>query len=247
MTTFTTRRTVLGLAMMLSMALSTVLSTAATTEATITPDERACQAGRGRAVYDMIAAEAACIRRCRVRQGADCRLDADTAASRCVARAKARTQRTLLGAACRRDCPACYVGCGPDVASGEVEYSSGLVATFASVVYCATDPAPPEARCTQRVARAAAWFARQHGRCFVRCHAGGCDGAGVGDARTARCTDRASRRAAAAIDAGCTHRGTPPACYGSATGATWVDLVRSAVDNGRAVIYCGSPSGAFVE
>src|SRR4029079_6268937 len=131
-------------------------------------------------------------------------------------------------------------------ASGEVEYSSGLVATFASVVYCATDPTPPEARCTQRVARAAPWFARQHGRCCVRCHAGGCDGAGAGDAQTARCTDRASRRAAAAIDAACPQRGTAPACHGGRSGTTWIDLVRSAVDNGRPVIYCGSPSGAFV-
>jgi hypothetical protein len=178
----------------------------------------------------MIAVEAACIRRCRAHAGADCRLDADTDAARCVARGKARTQRTLLGAACRRDCPECYGGCGTDVAAGEVDYSSGLVATFASIVYCATDPTPPEARCTQQVARASAWFARQHGRCFVRCHAAGCDGAGGGDARTARCTDRASRRAAAGIDAVCTRRGMPPACYGGRTGETWIDLVRSAVD-----------------
>jgi hypothetical protein len=224
-----------------------LVAISATARATITPDERACQAGRGRAVYDMIAAEAACVRRCRGRADADCRLDADTAAARCVARAKARTQRTLLGAACRRDCPECYGGCGPDVAAGEVGYSSGLVATFASVVYCVTDPTPAEARCTQRVARAAAWFARQHGRCFVRCHAAGCDGAGVGDARTARCTGRAWRRAAAAIDAGCTDRGTPPGCFGGRTGDGWIDLVRGAVDHGRPVIFCGSPAAAFVE
>src|SRR5512147_313321 len=121
MTTSATRRMLLG----------TMLAVSATATATITPDERACQAGRGRAVYDMIAVQAACIRRCRGRADADCRLDADTPAARCVARAKARTQRTLLGAACRRDCPECYGGCGPDVASGEIEYSSGLVATFA--------------------------------------------------------------------------------------------------------------------
>jgi hypothetical protein len=237
MTTSTTRRLMVGV----------LLGMAATAAATITPDERACQAGRGRAVYDMIAAEAACIRRCTGRAGADCRLDGDTAAARCVGRAKSHTQRTLLGAACRRDCPECYGGCGSDVASGEIDYSSGLVATFAadrvlrersdaarSALHAAGGARGGLVRATARALLRAVSCRRVRRR-------------RRGDVRTARCTERASRRAAAAIDAGCTHRGMPPACYGDRTAEAWIDLVRSAVDHGRAVIYCGSPSAAFVE
>src|SRR5262245_59995247 len=103
----------------------------------LTADERACQVGRGRTVYDMIAAEGACIRRCHGRTAGDCAPPDGAGVARCLARARTRALRTVLGAACRRDCPACYDGCGPDVASGEVAYSSGLVTGFASVVYCA--------------------------------------------------------------------------------------------------------------
>jgi hypothetical protein len=210
----------------------------------LTADERACQAGRGRAVYDMIAAEGGCIRRCRGHAAADCMPPDGAGVARCLARARTRALRTVLGAACRRDCPACYGGCGPEVASGEVDYSSGLVTTFASIVYCAPAPTPAESRCTQRVARAAGGFAHHYGRCFVRCHGGGCDGAGPGDARAMACAARAASRAASLIDAGCA---TPPACHGGLSGAAWVDLVRAAVDHGRPVIFCGSPSGAFVD
>src|SRR5215831_17503980 len=118
----------------------------------LTADERACQAGRGRAVYHMIAAEGGCIRRCRRHAAADCAPPDGAGVARCLAKARTRALRTVLGAACRRDCPACYDGCGPDVASGEVAYSSGLVTGFASVVYCAPAPTPSEARYAQRVA-----------------------------------------------------------------------------------------------
>lgn len=204
------------------------------------PNERACQVGRGRAVYDMIAAEGSCIRRCRDRAGADCRLPDGADVARCLAAAKARALREVFGRPCRRACPACYGGCGPDVASGEVEYSTGLVTTFASVVYCAATRVATEARCTDRVARAAGWFARQYGRCFTRCHAAGCDGAGPGDARTRACADRAAGRAIAAIAARCVpaRGGTPPPCHAGLTGAEWIGLVRGAVDQGRPVIFC---------
>jgi hypothetical protein len=58
------------------------------------------------------------------------------------------------------------------------------------------------------------------------------------------CAARAASHAASLIDAGCA---TPPACHGGLSGAAWVDLVRAAVDHGRPVIFCGSPSGAFVD
>src|SRR5262249_62201901 len=91
------------------------------------------EVARAGTVYDMIAAEGACIRRCHGGTAADCAPPDGAGVARCLAKARTRALRTVLGAACRRDCPACYDGCGPDVASGEVAYSSGLVTGFASV------------------------------------------------------------------------------------------------------------------
>jgi len=225
---------------LLALCLAGTVVTAHPALADLAPDERACQVGRGRAVYDMIAAQGSCIRRCRNRTGADCRLPDGADVARCLATAKARALRDVFGRPCRRACLDCYGGCGADVASGEVEYSSGLVTTFAAVVYCATAPIASESRCTDRVARAAAWFARHYGLCFTRCHATGCDGGGPGNARAQTCASRAARRVTTAIDARCApaHGGTPPPCHGGLTGADWIGLVRGAVDNGRPVIFC---------
>src|SRR5262245_13626804 len=100
--------------------------------AQLTGPERACQVGRGRAVYAMIAAEAACIRRCHARDAAGCTPPDGAGVARCLAKAKSHARRTLFTAPCRRDCPECWGGCGDDVATGEVDYSSGLVESFAS-------------------------------------------------------------------------------------------------------------------
>ena len=141
-----------------------LLPLACRSHAGLTPDERACQVGRGRAVYDMIASEGACIRRCHASAGADCDLAGETRAARCVAGVERRVFNAIFGPACQRDCPACYAGCGPDVAASEVDYSSGLVASFATIVYCADTP-------TQRSDGASiVWRARppgSHGRTVI--------------------------------------------------------------------------------
>jgi hypothetical protein len=58
------------------------------------------------------------------------------------------------------------------------------------------------------------------------------------------CAARLETRAAAVIDDGCE---TAPPCHGGVSGAAWIAVVRAAVDHGRPVIFCGSPSGAFAE
>ena len=219
------------------------LVVAADAAVAVSPDERACQVGRGRTVYDLIAAEAACVLRCRSAMAADCHFPDGAGVASCIAHGKRHALRALFGAACRRSCPACYGGCGRDVASGEVEYSSGLVAGFGALVYCAAAPRPAEMRCENRLARAAAWFARAHGRCFVRCHAAGCDGAGLGDVRAMACAARAAARATAAIDARCAPSAAPT-CHAGRQGSDWITLVRAAVDHGRPVIFCDGDGAA---
>lgn len=215
----------------------------------LTMHERACQVGRARAVYDMILAQGACFRRCHARGNSACATPEGDAVSSCLAKAQTRALRLIFGRSCGRDCPECYGGCGSDVATGEVEYSSALVAGFTPLVFCSPEAPPDETRCQGAVARAAAWFARAYGRCFARCQRARCDGAGDGDARTAACAARAVRRAARVIDARCESAGggSKPACYGRRTGPEWITLVRGAVDTGRPVIFCASPAGAFLE
>ena len=38
-----------------------------------------------------------------------------------------------------------------------------------------------------------------------------------------------------------------PECFAGQNGAGWAGLVESAVDGGDADLYCGSPSGAFLD
>src|SRR5262249_32547160 len=75
-----------------------------------------------------------CIRRCRGHAAADCMPPDGAGVARCLARARTRALRTVLGAACRRDCPACYGGFGPEGASGGGGYSSRPLTTLASIV-----------------------------------------------------------------------------------------------------------------
>jgi hypothetical protein len=222
---------------------------AETTKGVLTSRERACQVGRARAVYDLIVAEGRCLRRCRAGTPGDaaCAPPDGVGVASCVRSAEARALRRVFGRSCRRDCPECYGGCTATVASDEVRYTSGLIATFAPLVYCGAAAANEDDGCRHAVATAAARYARRYGRCFARCHGAGCDTGR--DVRTAACADRAARRARAAIDARCEPAGggVKPACYAGLTGSVWVDLVRGAVDAGRPVLFCASPSGAFVD
>lgn len=224
------------------------LGTAADVAAELTARERACQVGRAHVVYDLIVASADCLRRCQARPGADCLPPDGAGVASCLATVKRRTQRRVFGHSCRRDCPEGYDGCTPAVAAGEVDHTSGLIAGFAPLVDCTPDPTRGEARCRDAVAKASASFARAYGRCFARSQRAGGDAAGPPDVRTLACTERAARRAVEAVDARCEAAGggSKPACYGTRTGAGWVDLVRAAVDAGRPVVFCASPSGAFL-
>lgn len=225
------------------------LGTAVDAAADLTARERSCQVGRAHVVYDLIVASADCLRRCHAGPAADCLpADGDGVAA-CLAAVKTRALRGVFGRSCRRDCPEGYDGCTPAVATGEVDYTSGLIAGFAPLVFCTPDATRDEGRCRNAVANASARFARAYGRCFARSQRDGGDAGGPPDARTLTCTERAARRAVDAVDARCEPQrgGAKPPCYGDRTGAGWVALVRTAVDAGRPVIFCASPSGAFVE
>src|SRR5262245_43282793 len=236
------RRLLIAWGMLLGTAV-----TGAGEEGGLTVPERRCEVGRARTVYAMIEAQGACLRRCETgsASGASCVPPDGAGVVACLDAVKARVRKTLFGRSCRRDCPTCYLGCGEDVAEGEVSYTSGLIAGFAALVYCEPAIDGPAARCVDGVAQAAADFARRYGGCFARSQATGGDGSGPGDPRTKHCVARAEARARAAIESKCAQ--AVPACHGGRSADDWIGLVRAGVDAGRPTLFCGSPAPAFVD
>ena len=187
----------------------------------------------------MLVAQSACLRAC-WRDAADpaaCTAPDGPGVATCLARTRARATPAVFTDACTRACPACYDGCTPGVAAGEVAWTSTQVAAFAALVGCAAAVPPPEARCRDAVARTAAWFGRARGRCFTRAHLRDGSGAAAPTGRTVACADAAARRAARIIDRRCAV--ARPACFGALDGRAWTGLVGAALDAGRPVIFCG--------
>jgi hypothetical protein len=225
-----------------------------------TPDELRCQAGRARRVsVGLIAGEASCLRRCyrhAARAGLppdECRAPFSGRTLACTAAVEHRTATRLFGRACTRDCPECYPSCGADTAASEIAYTTGQVHLAALAVYCGPGDRVVT-RCQDTVAKLLPRFAAAKALCLIQCHlAGGnsrrCDPTTGFDQLTSRCIDVAATRSTAAIDRRCeaTRGGAKPACFGPSTGASWVQLVAGVVDAGQPVLFCSSPSGAFVE
>ena len=225
-----------------------------------TPDELRCQAGRARRVsVGLVAGEAACLRRCyrhAARAGLppdECRAPFSGRTLACLEAIERRTAAGLFGRACKRDCPECYPSCGADTAASEVDYTAAQVRLAALAVHCSRGDRA-ETRCQDTVAKLLPRFAAAKALCLIQCHVAGgdarrCDPTTGFDPLTTRCIDVAATRTAAAIDRRCeaARGGAKPGCFGTSTGASWVQLVAGVVDAGQPVLFCGSPSGAFVE
>ena len=225
-----------------------------------TAEELRCQAGRARHVsVGLVGGEASCLRRCyrhAARAGIppdECRAPFSGRTLACIQAIERRTVAELFGRACRRDCPECYPSCGADTATSEVDYTAGQVRLAALTVYCSQGDRTVT-RCQDTVAKVLSRFAAAKATCLIQCHlAGGearrCDPTTGFDPVTTRCIDVAAARTAAAIDRRCetARGGAKPACFGTSTGSSWVALVAGVVDAGQPVLFCGSPSGAFVD
>ncbi len=235
----------------------------------VTGDEAKCQQGTSLAIGKFVTEKAKCLTKCEqgARKGqnpaADCVPTYAGATLACVQKAEGKAE-SLEVKKCAKDCPECYTGgdCAAD-ADARVAAAEGDVDTLRAVVYCDDSGSgdgltKAEAKCADTVAKSLSNFAKKKLNCYNKCRkdehkakipVGSCDPP-PSDPKTAACVDKEETKAAFLIDKQCEASVNPkaekPECYGALTGAILAGLVETEVDNGQAGLYCGSPSGAFL-
>ena len=135
---------------------------------------------------------------------------------------------------------------------------------IAPVVYCleasAAQPSKSDAKCEDDVSKALVKFVSTKAKCYEKCNAGivkgtippnSCIPGATTDPKTIACVSDPKKgveaKAAAAIDKACfTAPATAPACLIFQTSAGWTGAAETAVDGTTGTVYCGSPSGAFL-
>jgi hypothetical protein len=160
-------------------------------------------------------------------------------------------------------CPKCYTPttkCS-DASGGNpfVQSSETNVDAFGPLVYCVENggavPSKTDGKCEDGLAKALVKFVGAKGKCYQKCNdtlnkgtipAGSCTPP-ASDPATTTCVGTATTKANASIDKACfTAPATAPVCLVFQTSAGWTGAVEGAVDGTTGTVYCGSPSGAFL-
>lgn len=235
----------------------------------ITDDEAKCQQGTSLAIGKFVTEKAKCLTKCEqgARKGqnpaADCVPPYAGATLACVQKAEGKAE-ALEVSKCAKDCPECYTGgdCAAD-ADARVTDAEGEVDILRALVYCDDSGSgdgltKAEAKCADTVAKTLGNFAKKKLNCLSKCRkdehkakvpVGSCTPP-PSDPKASACVSKEESKAEFLIDKQCESGVNPkaekPECYGTQTGSFWAGLVEAAVDNGDAGLYCGSPSGAFL-
>lgn len=229
--------------------------------ADLTRAEQTCQRTLGPATDHFGAAIAACVVRCdakvarRKAVAADCIAPYGTATRACIEKANLAAHRAIRRG-CTRDCPECYQG-GDCAAYGDgaVTVTGQVVDGLVAQVLCddaasADGLTAAEDRCRRGAGAALANAARAMGACFVRCRrdeehgrlaAQACAGTPLPDSARA-CLDHVKSVARRAIGRRCAD---PPECVDP---LALVDTLETQITGDyQILIFCASPSGAFLE
>jgi len=236
----------------------------------LSKDEVKCQLGTSLATGKFITDKAKCLTKCEqgARKGQNSAADcvppyAGTTAS-CVQNAEGKAQG-LEQSKCAKDCPECYTGgdCTADSVARTMG-TEGQVDILRALVYCDDSGSGDgltkgEAKCADTVAKTLSNFAKTKLNCLSKCRrdedklkvpVGACNPP-PSDPKSSSCIQKATDKAVLLIDKQCDPAVNPkaeaPECFAGQNGAGWVALVESAVDGGDADLYCGSPSGAFLD
>ena len=235
----------------------------------VTNDESKCQIGTSLAIGKFITDKAKCLIKCN--QGArkslnpasDCSPPYAGATATCVGLAESKAE-SLEQSKCAKDCPECYTGgdCTAD-STARVDDAEAQVDILVPLVFCDDSGSGDglngaEAKCQDTVAKTLSNFAKKKLNCYAKCrkaeHAGtaapgSCDPPAT-DQTTIACIDKEEAKTPFLIDKKCDSNVSPsadaPECY-TTNGSGWMGLVEAAVDSGQPNLYCGSPSGAFIE
>jgi hypothetical protein len=180
--------------------------------------------------------------------------------------AEAKTAAKIVKS-CTKDCPECYPASVCTTGEPFVSQVEGLIDFFPALVYCTegggNTPTKGEGKCEDTVVKSLVKFTGSKTKCYQKCNdnmlkgkiaLGSCDPPVPADAATAACifdpVKGAEAKTAAAIDKKCevsvNAKNEKPACYGVATGTTWVSLAEGNIDSQVPITACGSPSGAFL-
>lgn len=253
-----------------ALAIALLLAVASRATAQPTADESKCQLGTSLAVSKFITDKAKCLIKCQ--QGArkslnpstDCTPSFGGATATCVQRATTKAEG-LEQSKCTKGCPSCYSGgdCTADSMT-RVNDAENQVDMLATLVYCDDSSSPDgltaaEAKCADTVAKTLSTFAKAKLRCYSKCQkaaqkgtvsAAACTPPAT-DPATSACISKAEQKSTFLIDNKCessqNSSADKPDCYGGSNGTSWTTLVESAVDGGQSSLYCGSPSGAFID
>jgi hypothetical protein len=246
-----------------TLALLLILTSTAAASHTpsLTRAEEACQRTLGPATDHFGAAIAACVVRCdaKVARGkavaTDCVAPYGVATRACIAKANAAAHRSIARG-CRRDCPECYQG-GDCAAYGDGAITTtGLVVDgLVGQILCDDGASPDglttvEDRCRRSAGTALAKAARAMGVCFVRCRRDeergklapqACDAQPL-PATARACLDRVKTAARRTIGKRCADA---PECVDP---IALVDVLEAQITGDyQILIFCASPSGAFLE
>jgi hypothetical protein len=235
----------------------------------LTDDEAKCQVGTSLAISKFITEKAKCLIKCEqgerkgLNPASDCEPPYAGATLACVQKAESKAE-ALEVSKCAKDCPECYTGgdCTAD-ASARVADTETQVDVLRLAVFCDDSGSgdlltKAEAKCADTVAKTLSNFAKKKLLCLSKCRkdehkekvpVGSCTPP-PSDLKASACVAKEIGKAETLIDKQCESSVNPkaekPECYGTQTGAGWAGLVETAVDNGDAGLYSGSPSGAFL-
>jgi hypothetical protein len=175
--------------------------------------------------------------------------------------------RAAIVKACTADCPECYPASVCSTGEPFVGTVEGLIDFFPTLIYCTEGgggtPTKGEGKCEDTVLKSLVKFTGAKTKCYQKCQdnmlkgkiaPGSCDPPVPSDPATAACIfdplKGAEAKATAAINKKCevsvNAKNEKPACYGAATGSTWVLLAEGSIDSQVPTTACGSPSGAFL-
>jgi len=221
-----------------------------------------CQATTALSSGKFLQTKAKCILACEKhvlsgsQPASDCVPPFGGATADCISRIATLTTNRETGCL---DCPECYSGgdCSAD-ASARLFILESIVDAVSSQVYCDDSSSsdglnPIEAKCQQRNASTLGKVGADVLKCLTACRkkefkgrvpAGSC-APPVSDPKTAACLTKVETKAASRIDAACAL--DSPECYTVWNGSMFASWVSGGAQNLDPSLFCGSPSGAFVD
>ena len=260
-----------AMAMALAVGLSLTVSSAPAQTPPANKPQLKCQTSVSKALVKFVQSKAKCAQQCldKARKtsgpytGCEPPDFTDPKTNACIfdpqkgAEAKARA---TISEGCAADCPACYEFICPDGAqlvTGLEELIDTIGVQFFCLEVAGQTPTKQEAKCEDAVAKTLATFLGKKAKCYQNCitsefkgkiPANSCVAPSPADVATQDCITKAETKAVASIDKVCVAVPGNPACYPPAvSGADWIGIGEDAVDGIAPGVYCGSPSGAFLE